>query len=63
MGIDPEKGHLGEVQRRDPDALAPTSLFESVGGAIYHLLSGIRRGNVVFAIKAGILTSTYIFRQ
>lgn len=45
------------TKRRDPDALPPGSLLEALGTMVYHLVSGIGRGNVVFAIKAGILTS------
>ena len=47
---------LGIPHRRDPDALPPGNVFEWISNTIYTLLVGLGGGNVVFAIKAGILT-------
>ena len=41
--------------RRDPDALPPSNLLEEVG-TIFHLLLRMgSQGNVLFAIKGGLL--------
>ncbi|KAH9974520.1 hypothetical protein BJV74DRAFT_782419 [Russula compacta] len=50
-------GDLGEAQQRDPDALPPENLFEVIMDVLYHAFRGISRGNQLFAIKAGILTT------
>ena len=49
---------IGMPTRRDPDALPPGDLLEAIGGLIYYILSGLGKGNAVFAIKAGVLTGT-----
>ncbi|GLB35374.1 putative ER transporter, 6TM, N-terminal [Lyophyllum shimeji] len=57
QGLDPRIEHdLGLPQRRDPDALPPRNIFEQVMGTIYHSLTGLEGGNVLFAMKAGVLT-------
>jgi len=47
---------LGIPHGRDPDALPPGNVFEWISNTIYTLLVGLGSGNVVFAIKAGLLT-------
>ena len=52
---------MGMPSRRDPDALPPGSFFEAVGGLAYFVLSGLGKGNAVYAIKAGVLTGKQSF--
>lgn len=47
---------LGQTRRRDPDALPPSNLFELVMLWLYQAGASLGGGNVVFAIKAGLLT-------
>ena len=47
---------LGMTQRRDPDALPPSSAFETAMYWVHHALAALGHGNCVFAIKAGLLT-------
>jgi hypothetical protein len=47
---------LGMPRRRDPDALPPANTFEQILNIIYHHFSGLGGGNVLFAIKAGVLS-------
>ncbi|KAI0089790.1 hypothetical protein BDY19DRAFT_888753 [Irpex rosettiformis] len=57
--MDPEESNdpdLGETKRRDPDALPPANLFELVMFWLYKAFAGLRGGNFVFAVKAGLLT-------
>lgn len=56
--MDPD---LGETRRRDPDALPPTNAFETAMYWVHHTLAALGHGNVVFAIKAGLLTGTSVF--
>jgi len=51
------KTDLGMPRARDPDALPPRNGFEWAMNHIYLTTSSLGRGNVLFAIKAGILTS------
>ncbi|KAI0271253.1 hypothetical protein BC834DRAFT_432593 [Gloeopeniophorella convolvens] len=48
---------LGLAQRRDPDALPPRNAFEALMNIFYHMLQGLTGGDVLFAIKAGVLTA------
>jgi hypothetical protein len=48
---------MGLPRRRDPDALPPGNVLEAFGGLIYYVLSGLGRGNAVYALKSGVLTS------
>ncbi|KIM37523.1 hypothetical protein M413DRAFT_76838 [Hebeloma cylindrosporum] len=52
----PPKVQFSIPTPRDPDALPPRNAFESVFESIHSLVSSIGTGNVVFAIKAGLLT-------
>ena len=45
----------GLPKSRDPDA-PPRNVFESFFEFLYNLIASIGTGNVVFAIKAGLLT-------
>ncbi|KAG5644457.1 hypothetical protein DXG03_008356 [Asterophora parasitica] len=57
LGVSPNvMEDLGMPQRRDPDALPPRNIFESVMGVLYYSVTGLSGGNILFAIKAGILT-------
>ena len=47
---------LGMTQRRDPDALPPSNLFESLMYWLHQAFAALGSGNFVFAIKAGLLT-------
>ena len=42
--------------RRDPDALPPENAFQWVMHWIHGWLTGMTRGNVLFALKAGLLS-------
>jgi len=42
--------------RRDPDALPPRNAFEWISNVTYHLVVSLGGGNVIFAVKAGLLT-------
>lgn len=48
---------LGSASRRDPDALPPRNAFEWVMNFVHQALSGLSHGNVLFALKAGLLSS------
>ncbi|KZS91708.1 hypothetical protein SISNIDRAFT_442962 [Sistotremastrum niveocremeum HHB9708] len=67
-GLDISAMDLGDTGARDPDALPPDNIFERVGAWVYHATAGITRGNVIFALKAGVLTvllslPTYVQRS
>lgn len=47
---------LGMPHYRDPDALPPRNAIEWAMNVIYHGISNFGRGNVLFALKAGLLT-------
>ncbi|EIW75984.1 hypothetical protein CONPUDRAFT_93215 [Coniophora puteana RWD-64-598 SS2] len=47
---------LGEVRRRDPDALPPSNWMEHIMNWIYRRALGFTGGNFLFALKAGVLT-------
>ncbi|KAF8548399.1 hypothetical protein OG21DRAFT_1449193 [Imleria badia] len=56
-GLDPTSmSDLGEAVRRDPDALPPRNALERTMNWLYHIAKAIGGGNVLFALKAGILT-------
>ena len=55
-GVAPVVDDLGIPLRRDPDALPPRNVLESAMNWVYHAASGLTKGNVVFAIKAAVLT-------
>jgi hypothetical protein len=48
---------LGAPAPRDPDALPPRNAFEAVARAIHSGVVALGHGNVLFALKAGVLTS------
>ena len=50
--------NFGLPRRRNPDALPPADWLEVIGEWTYYVMSGLGRGNAVFAIKAGIMTGT-----
>ena len=49
---------LGMPWRQDPDALPPWNVLESAMNLVYHVSSGLMRGNVVFALKAAVMTGS-----
>ena len=49
-------GDLGEAMWRDPDAMPPTNWFERIMAALYHAARSLGGANLLFALKAGILT-------
>lgn len=51
------EGDLGMPRPRDPDALPPSNPFEWVMNFMYRAFTGIGGGNLIFALKAGLLTS------
>ncbi|RDB29703.1 Uncharacterized protein C57A7.05 [Hypsizygus marmoreus] len=56
QGLDPTTAEdLGLPKRRDPDALPPRNMFEAVMNLLFHAVTGLAGGNVLFAIKAGLL--------
>lgn len=63
QGMDPTFNDLGLAERRDPDALPPRNYFESVMNFLYNLLQALSRGNVLFALKAAMLTGMHAFRR
>lgn len=50
---------LGVAGGRDPDALPPRNAFEHVMHFFYTTVGALTRGNVLFALKAGLLTSKH----
>ncbi|KAI1785560.1 hypothetical protein LXA43DRAFT_1037284 [Ganoderma leucocontextum] len=57
QGIDPAwVQDLGMTSRRDPDALPPSNTFQWVMHWIHGCATGLTRGNVLFALKAGVLS-------
>jgi hypothetical protein len=46
--------------RRDPDALPPTNFVERFVNALYMIFTSFGGGNLLFAIKAGILTGALL---
>ena len=57
QGIDPyPKEQLGKPGNRNPDALPPSNLVETIGSWIHQAGAGLGRGNAVFGIKAGIFS-------
>lgn len=53
---DEDNSDLGQTRPRDPDALPPSNLFELVMYWLYQGTAAVGGGNVLFAIKAGLLT-------
>ena len=49
---------LGMPRRRDPDAFPPRNMLESAMNLVYHAVSGLTRGNVVFALKAAVMSGS-----
>lgn len=47
---------LGLPHQRDPDALPPRNILESFFSILYGFFNGVGGGNVVYAVKAGLLT-------
>lgn len=45
-------------QKRDPDALPPTNFFERISDLVYHVGRRVLNGNLLYAVKAGLLTGT-----
>lgn len=61
--MDPENSSdpdLGETKPRDPDALPPANVFELVMFWFYKAFAALGGGNVIFAVKAGLLTGTFL---
>ena len=52
-GGDPD---LGQTQPRDPAALPPSNWFELIMFWLYKGFAALGGGNVLFAVKAGLLT-------
>ncbi|KAH7888067.1 hypothetical protein F5I97DRAFT_1806524 [Phlebopus sp. FC_14] len=56
-GIDPQTMmDLGRAVRRDPDALPPRNILETVMNCLYRMVVGVGGGNMLYATKAGVLT-------
>ncbi|PCH32963.1 hypothetical protein WOLCODRAFT_141429 [Wolfiporia cocos MD-104 SS10] len=47
---------LGMASRRHPDALPPSNLFEHIMAWVHTAIFSLGGGNVMFAVKAGLLT-------
>ena len=45
-------------RQRDPDVLLPRNVLESAMNLVYHVSSGLTRGNVVFVLKAAVMTGS-----
>jgi hypothetical protein len=57
QGAEPEwLEDLGVPRRRDPDALPPQNVFETMMNYMYKGAIAMRGGNTLFAIKAATLT-------
>ncbi|KAK2467251.1 hypothetical protein APHAL10511_000800 [Amanita phalloides] len=48
-------------QRRDPDALPPSNVFERVSDCVYQVTASVCNGNLLYAVKAGVLTVLLFF--
>ncbi|KAF8310786.1 hypothetical protein DL93DRAFT_2084164 [Clavulina sp. PMI_390] len=48
---------LNPARSRDPDAYPPSNTIELLGSWIFKTVIGVTRGNVLFAIKIGVLTA------
>lgn len=58
-GLNPEESaDLGIPQRRNPDALPPSNIVEQIFSWLYLCFSTLLSGNTLFALKAGVLSST-----
>ena len=55
--------YLDDVQRRNPDALPPSNIIELVGTWIFTAVSALGHGNLLFAIKAAVLTGEEFYHQ
>lgn len=53
-----DAGDLGIPRVRDPDALPPRNWAEWVMARGHNFITGLGGGNLMFAIKGGILTGT-----
>lgn len=60
QGLSDVIADLGVPRRRDPDALPPRNSLESFMNLLYHGLSSLGCGNVLFALKAATLTGWII---
>lgn len=47
---------LGQVGRRDPDALPPQNVAEWIMYWVYMGVTSLSKGNCLYALKAGLLT-------
>lgn len=57
QGLEPTvMNDLGMPRRRDPDALPPNNIVERALNIIYHGAFSLGGGNMLFAVKAGLLT-------
>ncbi|TFK66336.1 hypothetical protein BDN72DRAFT_880366 [Pluteus cervinus] len=57
QGLEPSVAEdLGLPRRRDPDALPPRNRVEWLMSRVYYAIAGLAGGNVLFALKAGVLT-------
>lgn len=43
-------------QKRDPDALPPSNFLERISDLVYQVGRAVFNGNMLYAIKAGLLT-------
>ena len=43
---------------QDPDALPLWNMLESAMNLVYHVSSGLTKGNVVFVLKAAVMTGS-----
>ncbi|CCM03488.1 uncharacterized protein FIBRA_05622 [Fibroporia radiculosa] len=56
-GMDTDfQADLGEATRRNPDALPPQNAFEVIMSWVHQFIVALGGGNVLFAMKAGLLT-------
>jgi hypothetical protein len=53
---DSSNADLGLTRKRDPDALPPRNLFETMMRLLHKFAMGLATGNTVFSLKAGALT-------
>ena len=49
---------LGMPRWQDPNVLLPRNMLKSAMNLVYHVSSGLMRGNVVFALKAAVMTGS-----
>lgn len=56
---DDKMASLDAARQRDPDALPPSNGLQLLGTWLFAAIASCSRGNVLFAIKAAVLSGAY----